>query len=257
MNDTLQSLFSLKNRVALVTGGTSGVGAMLARGLLIAGARVFITGRNVQAGESQASAMSELGPCEFIQTDLTDPQAPKQLQSYLSQHAPDLSILINNAGMTDRAAWGEFTEEQVDEILSLNVKAPFLVAQALHPLLKQNASQQSPAHIINTGSIAGLNSHSASFIYGPSKAALHHLTRVLAKSLGPDHICVNAIAPGLFPSKMTEALVSNKERQKQTTSRTPAGRMGEPNDLAILIIALVSSSYMTGNLIPIDGGLTV
>lgn len=251
----LLSLFSLEGRVALVTGGTGGVGAMLARGLMIAGGRVLISGRNESSGAESVSALAEYGDCTFIRGDLSTTEGTEKFAGLVSEQAPGLNILVNNAGITSRDEFGKCQGRDFDQVLSVNVKAPFLLTQALYPLLKHNASASRPSHVINTGSLAGLVNQVTSFSYGPSKAALHHLTKVLARQLAPDHIRVNAIAPGLFESRMTSEIVNDEQKLKATASQTLVGRIGAPDDLAGLIIAIATNAYMTGNIIPIDGGL--
>lgn len=257
MTATLASLFSLEGRVALVTGGTGGVGLMLARGLLMAGAGVLISGRNPQSGQAAVEALSEHGPCEFVRADLSTEEGIEALAAEVARRAPRLSVLVNNAGIGFRAAMGDYGAADFAAVLSVNVTAPFLLAQALHPLLADNASPRHPAHIINTGSIAGIATTSDSFVYGPSKAALHQLTRIMARRLGPDHIRVNAIAPGLFPSDMTSAVVEDEDRLRAIVANTPAGRIGHPDDLATLVVAMLCNGYLTGAVIPLDGGLSL
>jgi len=258
----MAALFSLAGRTALVTGGTSGLGEMFARGLLMAGARVFITGRDKAKADAAAAALaSEAGEgadCRAFAADLADDASLQGLVAEVAAQAPDLSILVNNAGMTAHAPFGEYPAAHFDALLDLNVKAPFMLAQGLHPVLRANASSARPAHILNVGSIAGLiTTTPGSFAYGPGKAAVHHMTRVLARKLAPDRICVNAVAPGLFPSRMSAWVVDDPATLKATLGHIPLGRTGEPDDLARLIIYIASSSYMTGAIITLDGGLAL
>lgn len=257
MTQSLNSLFSLEGRTALVTGGNGGVGAMLARGLLIAGARVIVTGRDPEKGREAVESLSGFGECRFIRADLASPEGIDRLVEEVVQQAPELNVLVNNAGVNLSTGTGHYPAGEIDDTLSLNVRAPLLLTQALCPALKRNASAQCPAHILNIGSIAGLTTKSASLTYGSSKAALHHLTKMLAQQLAGDHIRVNAIAPGLFASGMTAPIVENEEARYATIGRTPVGRMGEPDDLATLAVAIVNNGYLTGAVIPLDGGMSL
>lgn len=243
----LQSLFSLEGRTALITGGTSGIGEMIARGLLAAGAGVWITGRSIETAADKAQELSQFGVCRAIAGDLATAEGRAHVVAEVRAQASDLSILVNNAGMTEYGALGAYSEAQWDAVYDLNVKAPFMLMQDLWPLLKANATERHPSQVINIGSVAGLRPHSHEiYAYGGSKAALHHLTRVMAKRLAPDRIHVNAIAPGLFPSQLSAG---------RSVGKIPAGRPGEPQDIAALAIAMVSNAYMTGEVVLLDGGL--
>lgn len=254
----LNQLFSLTGRTAVVTGGTSGIGLMIARGLLLAGASVFIVGRNPTTCKETCQALSSYGQCHFITADISVSKGITTLVETLNNNAPDLSILVNNAGITGHAPLGEYSEALWEDIVTLNLKAPFMLIQALLPLLKKNASGPRPSHIINTGSIAALiNSTPNSWAYGPSKAALHHLTKTLAKKLTPEHIHVNAIAPGLFPSKLSAWIMEDDEASSASLQQIPAGRHGEPDDIAGLIIFIAASQYLTGTVLTLDGGLSL
>lgn len=256
MTESLDSLFSLEGRSALITGGNGGVGAMLARGLLIAGARVMIAGRDEEKGRETVGRLSEFGECRFLRSDLASAAGIDRLAAETSELMPGLDVLVNNAGVNLGSESAKPAADEFDLTMSLNVRAPFLLVRALQPVLKSNASAQRPAHIVNTGSIAGISTDSLSDTYGPSKAALHHLTKMLARRLAPDHIHVNAIAPGLFHSDMTAPLVENEQKRQAAVSRIPVGHMGEADDLATLVIALISNGYMTGCVIPLDGGMS-
>lgn len=257
MSEVLEG-FSLAGRRALVTGGTSGIGFMMARGLAGAGARVTITGRAAETCEARAKEISEVGECDFLVADLGAADGVEGLAAAVRSRIPDLDVLVNNAGITAHAPFGEYPRSHWDEVLDLNLKAPFLLTQALHPILKANATAARPSHVINTGSVAGLvHTTPDSYAYGPSKAALHHVTRVLARKLAPEHVHVNAIAPGLFPSKMSAWIMDDAPVREASAKRIPAGRFGEEKDVAALVVYLVSSSYLTGTVIPLDGGLSL
>lgn len=250
--------FSLAGRSALVTGGTSGIGEMMARGLLLGGARVFIVGRNPDTCAIKAGELSEHGDCGWIAADLADPGSIDALAAQTTEKAPDLGIVVNNAGITARAPFGEFPLENWNAVLGVNLVAPFMLVQALHPLLKVNATAERPSQVINTGSVAGLTAASPdSYAYGSSKAALHHLTRILARKLAPEHIHVNTVAAGMFPSKMTEWVIGDESMSSRALSAIPTGRFGTADDIAAISIAIASNRYMTGAVIPFDGGLAL
>jgi NAD(P)-dependent dehydrogenase (short-subunit alcohol dehydrogenase family) len=258
MANTTPAMFSLAGRTALVTGGTSGIGRMIAEGLLGAGARVLIVGRDAAKTAAIANELDPGGACIPVAADVTRDDGREALVERARAEAPDLSILVNNAGITAHAPYGSYPASHFDEVMSLNVKAPFLIAQALHPVLKANASDARPAHVINIGSVAALMTTTPdSYAYGPSKAAVHHMTRVLARKLAPDRICVNAIAPGLFPSRMSAWITEDAQAVKAMTERIPMGRLGEPGDIAALAVYVASSRYLTGAVIPLDGGMAL
>jgi NAD(P)-dependent dehydrogenase (short-subunit alcohol dehydrogenase family) len=241
-----------------VTGVTSGIGEMIARGLLIGGAEVFITGRDVATARSKAGELGQWGVCAALAVDLSDPDGPARLASQLAEAAPKLSILVNNAGTLVRTAFGDCLPSDWDNVLNLNLRAPFLLSQALWPLLKQNASRERPAQIINVGSASGLRAppHDT-YAYSASKAGLHHMTAVLARRLAPDAVNVNAIAPGLFPSRLVERYKHDPEAAAVARAAIPMARFGDPDDMAALVISIAASRYMTGDVIAIDGGVSL
>jgi NAD(P)-dependent dehydrogenase (short-subunit alcohol dehydrogenase family) len=252
----LHRLFALEGRTALVTGGTGGIGEMIARGLLIAGARVFITGRDAGAVAEKAAELCGSGDCEAMTADVATQRGRDALVVETAERAPALSILVNNAGMTAHNPLGSYTEAQWDAVYGLNVKAPFFLIQALRGVLKANASPGQPSQVINVGSVAALVSTTPdSYAYGGSKAALHHLTRVLARKLAGDGIHVNAIAPGLFPSKMSAWIVDDDTLRDGALNNIPAGRLGQADDIAAVAISIAASRYLTGDIIAVDGGL--
>jgi NAD(P)-dependent dehydrogenase (short-subunit alcohol dehydrogenase family) len=249
------SLFSIRGKTALVTGGSRGIGLMIARGFVEAGATVYITSRSAEVCDAVARELSTIGRCISLPHDLSTLDGVAALVGDLSGREERLHILVNNAG----AAWGEpietFPEKGFDKITDLNLKSLFFLTRDLLPLLEKAATPDDPARVLNIGSIDGLRVPMVeNFSYAAAKAAVHHLTRMLAVHLGGRKSAVNAIAPGFFPSKMTKALL---ESHRETFEKAcPLGRLGEPADMAGIAIFLASraASYINGAVIPVDGG---
>ena len=253
----MKDLFSVSGKVALVTGGSRGIGEMIAEGFVTNGVKTYISARKAEACDATAARLSEFGECISIPADLSTAEGIGALVGEINSREKQLDILVNNAGATWGAPIGEFPESGWDKIMTINVKSPFFLTQALLPLLENAASAEDPARIIMVGSIDGLNvNQMPTFSYGPSKAAVHHLTRTLAAHLADRHITANAIAPGLFPSKMTAATID--AMGDKIIQGTPLKRAGKPADMAGVAIYLSSmaSSFVTGVVIPVDGGLT-
>lgn len=251
------NLFDVKGRVAVVTGGARGIGAMMTEGLVKAGVRVYISSRKAEACQAMADEMSKHGECFAIASDLSTMEGIQHLVSEFSKGETQLDILINNSGRTWGAPIEEFPEKGWDSVMDLNVKTPFFLTQQFLPMLRASGSAERPASVINITSVAGITPESiSSYSYGPSKAAANQLTRNLAKDLIKDHINVNAIAPGLFPSNMTAFLMKTEESRKNMAAQVPMGRFGRKEDVAGLAIYLASpaGSFMSGNIIPLDGG---
>ncbi len=252
----INDLFSVAGKTALVTGGSRGIGLMIAQAFVENGAKVYISARKASVCEEVAQSLSALGTCIALPADLATQEGRNTIVKYLNEQESNLDILINNAG----AAWGApfetYPEEGYDKVMDINVKAIFMLTQQLLPLLEKNASTQNPARVINIGSIDGLSvSDLDNYAYGASKAAVHHLTKVLAVKLANKGITFNAIAPGPFESKMTEWMLGTM--QEQIEASCPLGRIGSPGDMAGLALFLSSAAgaYVNGAVIPLDGGI--
>jgi NAD(P)-dependent dehydrogenase (short-subunit alcohol dehydrogenase family) len=249
-------LFSLAGKTALVTGGSRGIGAMIARGLLDAGATIVISSR--KAGEL-AAAQTELaafGEVHAIPADVSSVDGVKALAAQVVERFPALNILVNNAGATWGQPIDEFSEAGWDRTVDTNLKGVFFLTQALLPNLRAAGTADDPARVINVGSIDGLHVNPMdTYPYSASKAGVHHMTRALARRLGPDHITVNAIAPGPFQSKMMAATL--EAFGDSIAKSSPLGRIGRPDDMAGVAVYLASraGAYVTGAVIPVDGGL--
>jgi NAD(P)-dependent dehydrogenase (short-subunit alcohol dehydrogenase family) len=249
-------LFSVEGKTVVVTGGTRGIGYMIAEGLLDAGAKVFITSRKAAACAEAQQSLASHGEVTAIPADVSDPEQSQDLVNAIAERTSQVHVLVNNAGATWGAAFDEFPPAAWDKVLQLNVRAPFVLTQQLRPLLAKGSTAEDPARVINIGSIDGIAVPDfGNFSYGASKAALHHLTRHMAAELAPE-ILVNAIAPGPFPTKMMAGVLA--ERGDEITGRNPLGRIGEPDDAAALAIFLSAraSRFITGAVIPLDGGMS-
>ncbi len=252
----MNQLFSIEGKTALVTGGTRGIGLMIARGYIEAGVRVYVASRSEAACAETEKELSKLGTCVAIPANLSTQEGCLGLADEIKQRETKLDILVNNAGANWGAPFSEFPASGWDRVLDLNLKAPFFLTQALTPLLEAAASEGDPSRIINIGSIDGLGVPLLdTFSYSASKAAIHHMTRVLARKLAPK-ITVNAVAPGPFQSKMMAATLETFG--EQIAAQCPMKRIGEPDDMAGVAIYLASraGAYMTGNILPVDGGIS-
>lgn len=256
-----ESLFSLDGKICLVTGGSRGLGYQMAQGFLEAGAaRVYITARSAEACEESAASLSQYGDCIALPGDISSVAAIGELVSSLTEREECVDVLVNNAGAGWGAAYSEYPESGWDKVMNLNVKSPFFLTQAMTPLLKKNATADNTACVINIGSIAGIIGDGfMSYAYGPSKAAVHQLTRNLALELASEHIRVNGIAPGRFFSKMTEYASENKAQYEAEIAAIPLHRWGGDTDIAGVAIMLASKAgaFITGEIIRVDGGTTL
>jgi NAD(P)-dependent dehydrogenase (short-subunit alcohol dehydrogenase family) len=249
-------LFSLSGKSALVTGGTRGIGLMMARGLLQAGARVYISSRKPDACAAAERELSEYGPVTAIPADLSTEAECLRLAGEIEEREQALHVLVNNAGATWGAPLAEYPAAGWDRVLNLNLKAPFFLTRTLLGLLEAAATADDPARVINVGSIDGLRVPGLpTYAYSASKAGLHHLTRVLARELGPRHVTVNAVAPGPFQSKMMASTL--EEFGDAIVAMAPLRRIGRPDDMAGVAVYLASraGAYVTGAVIPVDGGI--
>ncbi len=252
----MSDLFSLAGKTALVTGGSRGIGKMIATGLVDAGARVYVSSRKAEACEATAAELGGAGRCAALPADLSTEPGCRALAAALAQHEDALHILVNNAGNTWGAPYEEFDDAAWDRVLSLNVKGVFHTTKFLTPLLQAGSVPDDPARVINVGSIDGIHVPMLeTYAYSSSKAAVHHLTRHLARRLAPD-ITVNAIAPGPFESKMMAATL--EAFGEQIAKSAPLKRLGRPDDMAGTAVFLSSraGAYLTGAVIPVDGGMS-
>ena len=254
----IQELFDVSGKVAIVTGGSRGIGEMIASGFLANGVTVYITARKEAALIEKAKELSELhsGDCIPVPCDLSTMDGIDEFVNYINSKEDHIDFLINNAGASWGEPYAEYAEKGWDKVMDLNVKTIFYLTQKLTPILTVNASIDDPSRVINIGSIDGLNVPALeSYAYGTSKAAVHHLTRVQAKKLVGENILVNAIAPGPFESMMLGAAVNHD--YSFIESRNPRKRIGSPEDIAGLTIFLCSraGAYTVGAVIPSDGGL--
>jgi NAD(P)-dependent dehydrogenase (short-subunit alcohol dehydrogenase family) len=255
----MDGLFDISGKTALVTGGSRGLGRMIARGLVEAGARVIVSSRKSEDIEAAARELSTLGECEAVVADISASEGAAELADATRERFPALDILVNNAGATWGAPLEDFPGSGWDRVMHTNVEGLFRLTVALLPALREAAHAEDPARVINIGSVDGLRTPSVeNYSYSASKAAVHMLTRHLAKRLASEHITVNAIAPGPFESKMMAFVLENPESRELVEENVPLGRIGRPDDVAGLTLFLSSraGSYLTGAVIPLDGGIT-
>ncbi|MBO2446051.1 SDR family oxidoreductase [Actinomadura barringtoniae] len=249
-------LFDLTGKTAVVTGGTRGIGMMMARGLLQAGARVYISSRKADACAAAEQELKQYGTVKAIPADLSTEEECVRLAEEVRSQEKALHILVNNAGATWGAPLEEFPAAAWDKVVDLNLKSPFFLTRAFLDLLEAAGGQGDPARVINVGSIDGLHVPTLpTYSYSASKAGVHHLTRVLARELGPRNITVNAVAPGPFESKMMAATLD--AFGDEIAAMAPLRRIGHPDDMAGVAVYLSSraGAYVTGAVIPVDGGI--
>jgi NAD(P)-dependent dehydrogenase (short-subunit alcohol dehydrogenase family) len=255
----INELFSVSGKVAIVTGGSRGIGEMIAEGLVSNGVRVYITARKAAACDATAARLSEIGECISIPADLSDEADRNRFVGTISERETAVDILVNNAGAAWGAPLGQFPESGIDKVLDINVKAPFLLTQSLLPLLRARATAVDPARVIMIGSIDGIRVPVGdNYSYSASKSAIHMLARHLAQHLVREHITINSIAPGPFESKMMAYMLDDPDRRSMVERSVPRGRIGSPEDIAGAVIFLSSraGAYLTGTIIPVDGGIS-
>ena len=251
----MNPLFDVSGKVVLVTGGSRGIGEMIARGFVDAGAKVYISSRKADVCEQLAAELSQFGECIAIAANLSLESECQRLASEIAAREDHLDVLVNNAGATWGAPMAEYDEAAFERVLALNVKGVFHLTKFLRPLLDAAGTPDSPARVINIGSIDGIHVPlMESYAYSASKAAVHQLTRHLARFLAPA-VTVNAIAPGPFESKMMAATLD--AFGEAIAAGAPMKRIGRPSDMAGTAIFLASpaASYITGAIIPVDGGI--
>ncbi|MDP9993607.1 NAD(P)-dependent dehydrogenase (short-subunit alcohol dehydrogenase family) [Variovorax boronicumulans] len=252
--DTTQ-LFSLKGRTALITGGSRGIGRMIAEGYLAQGARVYISARKAAACDQTAKELSAFGHCVSLPADVSTVEGAQALVDAYAKHEGSLDILVNNAGAAWGAPYAEFPESGWDKVVDLNLKTPFFLTQALTPMLKKAATDHL-SKVINIASIDGISVNpQETYSYAASKAGLIQLTRRMALRLAQDRIVVSAIAPGAFASDMNK---DARDHGDEVKGRIPAGRIGTPEDMAGAAIYLASRAgdYVMGSTLVVDGGVT-
>lgn len=260
-NMTPSALFDLTGKIALVTGGATGIGRMATEGLAAAGARVLICSRKADACEAVAAEINALGlpgTVEGFGGDVATEEGIDAIVAEVSGRTEKLHILMNNAGRTWGAPLGNHPYEAWDKLLKLNVQGMFHLTQQLLPLLKSAATPDDPARVVNVGSVMGdIPKGTQTYSYAVSKGAVHHMTRVLSNDLASEYITVNAIAPGPFVSKMTAFAIGTKEGQDETAKGVPVGRVGRPEDIAGALQYLCGrgGSYLSGAVLPLSGGM--
>lgn len=251
----MSDLFDISGKIAVVTGGSRGIGEMIARGFVDAGAKVYISSRKADVCEALAKELSQKGTCIAVPADLSTEAECQRLAKEIADREDHLDILVNNAGATWGAPMAEHGEAQFERVLALNVKAVYHLTKFLRPLLEAKATADEPSRVINIGSIDGLRVPSMeTYSYSASKAAVHQLSRHLAKEMAPK-VTVNAIAPGPFESKMMHATLA--AFGDAIARSTPLQRIGRPDDMAGAAIFLASraGAYVTGAILPVDGGI--
>ena len=258
----LASLFGLAGKTAVVTGGSRGIGYMIAAGLVTNGVNVFITARKAEACDAAAAelnALSDTATCTSIPADMADEAGLASFVTALREHTDSVDILVNNAGAAWGAPLGEFPEVGFDKVMDINVKAPFMLTQELLPELERNATPEDPGRVIMIGSIDGIRVPMGdNYSYSASKAGIQMLARHLAGHLVGRNLTVNSIAPGPFESKMMEYMLADDDSRQMVEGNVPRGRIGSASDIAGTVIFLASraGAFTTGAIVPVDGGIS-
>jgi 2-deoxy-D-gluconate 3-dehydrogenase len=251
----MKDLFSLEGRVALVTGGSRGIGRMIAQGFLEQGAKVYISARKAPQCDQAAEELSQFGTCVSLPHDISTVAGCEALAAELATHENKLDILVNNAGAAWGAPFDEFPESGWDKTMDLNVKSLFFMTQKVYAPMKAAASAERPGKVINIASIDGIRINPwETYAYQASKAAVIHLTRRMAARLIKDNICVSGIAPGAFASEMNRAA---KDHTDAVAGMVPAKRIGRDSDMAGTAVFLASRAgdYVVGDTLAVDGGV--
>ena len=253
----LNDLFSVDGKTAIVTGGSRGIGAMIARGLVSNGVTTYITARKAAACDAMAAELSVLGTCHSVPADLATPEGRDAVVDRIQDDGGKLDILVNNAGAAWGAPLGEFPDAGFEKVMNINVQAPFMLTQALLPQLRASASAEDPSRVIMIGSIDGIRvPFGDNYSYSASKAGVHMLARHLAHHVVKENITVNSIAPGPFESKMMAYMLDDPASREMVEQSVPRGRIGSPEDVAgtVLYLASRAGAFVTGTVIPLDGG---
>ncbi|MAI26299.1 MAG: 3-oxoacyl-ACP reductase [Spirochaeta sp.] len=256
----MKNLFSVEGKVALVTGGSRGIGEMIAEGLVANGVRVYICARKAEACDATAARLSEIGECISVPADLSTEAGITALVEQIASAEEQLDILINNAGATWGAPLDDFPVAAFEKVMNLNVNSVFELTRQCLPLLRKGASAPDPSRVVITSSVEGLStSRQANFPYSASKAGVIHLAKHLAKTVAPENITVNCLAPGPFESKMMAFALDNPDMRSAIAGSIPLQRIGEPEDVAGAVIYLCSraGAYVTGQTLAVDGGLVL
>ncbi len=257
-NDRIESLFGVAGKKVIVTGGSRGIGEMIAEGFVDAGADVIITSRKESELTATAERLGAKGSITAIQGDLSSPEGVAAFAAAVTATWDSVDVLVNNAGASWGAALGEYPVEGWDKVMNVNVRSVYYLTEALVDQLRAAGTADDPARVINIGSVDGLRACDLEhYAYSTSKAAVHHLTRQLAKRLRHEHVLVNAIAPGPFESKMMAFALSDDEARANVAADVPIGRIGRPDDMAGAAIFLASraGAYVTGSVLPVGGGI--
>ncbi|MAT51269.1 MAG: 3-oxoacyl-ACP reductase [Porticoccaceae bacterium] len=255
MNDVVNKLFSVAGKTAVVTGGTGGIGLMIARGLVQAGVKTYIVGRNQARGEEVAAELGQYGECHFISGDLGSYEGIIAITDAIKARENRLDILVNNAGLLTLESLDDVTLEGWDGPANINMRAPFFMIQKLLPLLRASGTDEDPARVINVGSASAIeNANIEHFSYAASKAGVHHLSRSLAKYLAKDNINVNVISPGVFPTDI--GYEPPEDVARAIMAAIPRGRLGMEEDIvgAVLYLCSRAGAFITAATLPVDGG---
>lgn len=262
----MTGLFEISGKVAVVTGGATGIGAMITEGLVRSGCRVFIASRKREILEAFTKEMNDIfpGSVDYVVADLATAEGAAALVDTITQQTAHIDILVNNSGASWGATFDEFPRSAWDKVLGLNVIAIADLTRLMLPLLEKKARFDAPSRVINIGSIMGtratpsVTESAGAYSYTVSKGAVHHLTKLFSNELAPRHITVNAIAPGPFPSRMMAFATDDNEKRQALAKNIPLGRIGAADDMVGTVSWLCSraGAYMTGAIIPLDGGMS-